>query len=114
MAGDSFGIGVIGVRSGHGWGPTHLAAIAAQPENFHLAGIANSTADSGRRAAEEFGIARAFDSAAELIASDEVDVVAVRLPQHYRLVEAANGRWPRALPSRRRWWRLRVKRICER
>jgi predicted dehydrogenase len=106
MADDSFGVGVIGVRSGHGWGPTHLLAIAAQPENFRLVGIANSTADSGRLAAEEYGVARAFDSADALIASDEVDVVAVtvRLPQHFKLVEAALNagktvfcEWPLAL-----------------
>ena len=63
-----YGVGLIGLRSGHGWGGVHLAAIAAQPEAFRLVGIANSSPESGRRAAAEFGVAHAFDNAAALIA----------------------------------------------
>lgn len=91
MAQPPYRVGLIGLRSGHGWGPVHLAAIAAQPEAFRLAGIANSSPESGRRAAAEFGLPHAFDDAAALIASPEVDVVTVcvKVAQHHALVEAA-------------------------
>jgi predicted dehydrogenase len=91
MAQPAYSVGLIGLRSGHGWGPVHLAALAALPENFRLVGIANSSRESGRRAAAEFGVAHAFDDAAALIAAPEVDVVTVcvKVPQHFALVEAA-------------------------
>src|SRR5581483_8667090 len=91
MAQGPYGVGLIGLRSGHGWGPVHLAALAAQPENFRLVGIANSSRESSRRAAAEFGVSRAFDDATELITAAEVDVitVCVKVPQHFALVEAA-------------------------
>jgi predicted dehydrogenase len=91
MAQAPYGVGLIGLRSGHGWGPVHLAALAAQPEAFRLVGIANSSPESSRRAAAEFGVSRAFDNAAALIAAPEVDVVVVcvKVPQHFALVEAA-------------------------
>jgi predicted dehydrogenase len=91
MVDKSFGVGIIGMRAGHGWGPTHVMALAAQPDDFHLVGIANSSAESGQRAAAAFGIDRAFASAADLVAADEVDVVTicVKVSQHFDLVRMA-------------------------
>ena len=88
----TFGVGLIGVDPGRSWAAiAHIPALRAQPENFRIVGIANSTPESGRKAAAASGIERAFDSVADLVSSDEVDVVVVtvKVPQHLELVTAA-------------------------
>ena len=56
-----------------------------------LAGIAGSTAERGRAAADELGAERAYDSAEELIAAADIDVVHVAAPNalHEPLAAAA-------------------------
>jgi predicted dehydrogenase len=44
-------------------------------EGVELAGVVNSTPESSQRAAQEFGIARTYESPEALIGSDEIDAV---------------------------------------
>jgi predicted dehydrogenase len=84
-------IGVIGANPTSGWAArSHLPAIAAVP-GLTLAAVATTRMESARVAAETFGAAEAYDSAAALVASNAVDavVVAVRVPQHRNLVTLA-------------------------
>jgi predicted dehydrogenase len=52
----------------------HVPGLRAVPD-VEFVGVVNSTPQSTARAAEEFGIAREFESPEALIASDDVDVV---------------------------------------
>jgi predicted dehydrogenase len=87
-----FNVGLIGVNPDAGWAVrAHLPALRAQPENFHIAGIANSNAASAHAAAAALGIDRAFDSVDALVTSPDVDivVVTVKVPAHLDLVTRA-------------------------
>src|SRR3954467_8880380 len=57
-------------------------ARAARVAGATLAGVAASTPERSRDAAARLGALRAFDSADELVASDDVDVVHVCTPHH--------------------------------
>jgi predicted dehydrogenase len=46
-----------------------------QTKNVDLVGVVNSTPESTHRAAEEFGIAKEFETPQQLIESDDIDVV---------------------------------------
>jgi predicted dehydrogenase len=61
------------------------------PDDFRIAGVANSHLESSEAAAEELGIPHAFANAEELIASPEIDAVTVTItvPQHLDVVTAA-------------------------
>jgi predicted dehydrogenase len=52
----------------------HIPGLSAVP-GVELAGVVNSTPESTARAAQEFGIARQYESPQALIESDDVDVV---------------------------------------
>ena len=83
------GVGFIGVEPNRSWATrAHIPALLAMPDHFRIAGIANSTAESGRKAVEAMGVGRAFVDADELITSPDVDIVAVtvKVPSHYELV----------------------------
>jgi len=87
-----FGVGIIGLEPGRSWAAkAHLPALAALQHDFALVGVANRTAESSASAAKACGLANAFASAEELIASAGVDIVtiAVKVPHHHRLVAAA-------------------------
>ncbi len=64
---------------------------AARRAGARVVGICASTPARGRQAAERLGLERAFDSADELVAGDDVDVVHVCTPNasHSRLTELA-------------------------
>jgi predicted dehydrogenase len=92
MATKTFGVGFIGVEPNRSWAArAHIPAIQAMPDRFRLAGIANSTAESARKAADAVGVERAFADGDELITSPDVDIVAVtvKVPAHYQLVVKA-------------------------
>ena len=91
MSHAALGVGIIGVRPESGWGRAHVLAVAGQPENTRLVGIANSTAQSAHKAAAELGIARGFESVEALLACPDVELVTVtvKLPQHFALVKSA-------------------------
>ncbi|MBO0834164.1 MAG: Gfo/Idh/MocA family oxidoreductase [Actinobacteria bacterium] len=84
-------VGIIGATPGRGWGTAaHLPALAALPE-FTVTAVATTRADTARATADAFGVPFAFHDSASLIASPEVDVVAVtvKVTQHDELVRAA-------------------------
>src|SRR3954454_13604147 len=66
-------------------------ARSARLAGASLVGVAASTPESARRAAAALGAERAFDSADELAAADDVDVVHICTPNHLHvpLTEAA-------------------------
>jgi predicted dehydrogenase len=59
-----------------------LHARSARLAGARLVGVAASSPERGRDAAQALGAERAFDTAAELAVSDEVDVVHVCTPNH--------------------------------
>jgi predicted dehydrogenase len=86
-----FGVGIIGLEPGRSWAAAaHLPALQALPNDFTVAGVANSSPESSARAAAATGL-RAFASVDELVASPDVDIVAVtvKVPHHLALVSAA-------------------------
>jgi predicted dehydrogenase len=68
-----------------------IHAAAARAAGAHLVGVAASTPERSRAAAAELGAGRGFDSAEELVTSDEVDLVHLCVPNHLHapLAEAA-------------------------
>ena len=84
-------VGVIGATPARGWGTlAHLPALAALPE-FEVTAVATTKAETARATAGAFGVPLAFGNAADLIASPDVDVVAVtvKVTQHEGLVRTA-------------------------
>jgi predicted dehydrogenase len=84
-----FRVGIIGLSAGRGWASVaHIPALRALPDDFEIAGVANTSKASAVAAAAAFGVPRAFASASELISSPDVDVVAVtvKVPHHRELV----------------------------
>ena len=74
-----FRVGIVGVSAQRGWGPAaHIPALRALSDVFETAGVANTSLASAKAAAAAFGIPRAFENVAELVASPDIDVVAVR------------------------------------
>ena len=85
------GVGIGGAAPGGGWGGrVHVPALQALPD-VRLLGVANSTPESGRRAAEALGIPRSYANARELAADPDVELVAVcaRVTAHADAVRAA-------------------------
>jgi predicted dehydrogenase len=85
-------VGIVGVSTERGWGTTaHIPALRALSDVFEIAGVANTSLASAKAAAAAFGIPRAFANVAELLASREIDVVAVtvKVPHHREVVGAA-------------------------
>jgi predicted dehydrogenase len=66
-------------------------ARSARLAGAHIAGVATSTAERSREAAERLGAARAYADAEELVTAPEVDVVHLCTPNHLHapLAEAA-------------------------
>src|SRR3954453_3805820 len=66
-------------------------ARSARLAGASLVGVAASSPESARRAAAALGAERAFESADELVAADDVDVVHICTPNHLHvpLAEAA-------------------------
>lgn len=85
-------IGFIGLQPGGGWGTrAHLPALQGLRDVYEVAGVANSSAASGRRAASELGLSRSFDSVDELVSSPDIDMVSVtvKVPHHHEMVGKA-------------------------
>lgn len=84
------GVGIIGLSKA-GWASrAHLPALRKLP-GFELRALAASSRASAAAAAEQYGVPLHFDDPAALAARPEVDlvVVAVKVPHHLALVEAA-------------------------
>ncbi len=103
------GVGIIGLSADAGWAArSHLPALRALGGQFEITAVAGSSPERSRAAATQYGIACAADSAAALAAHPDVDlvVVAVKVPHHRVLVEAALAarkavlcEWPLAIDA---------------
>jgi len=81
-------VGLVGLSASRGFAAgTHLPALAALP-GYEVRGLVASSPDRSAAAAAEHGVPLTFADAAELAASDEIDlvVVAVKVSEHERLL----------------------------
>ena len=84
-------IGMVGANPVRSWArDSHIPAIAQVP-GLTLSAVATRGEDSARAAASAFGAPHWFADAAELCASDAVDlvVVCIKVPEHAAVVRAA-------------------------
>lgn len=87
-----FGVGVVGLTPGRSWGAiAHVPALRAVSDRFDLLGVANSSLQSSRTAAEALDIPRAYGNFDEMLADPDIDVVSVtvKIPAHFDLVRRA-------------------------
>jgi len=87
-----FRVGLVGLSATRGWATAaHIPALRALSDYFELVGVANTSLASAEAAAAAFGLPRAFESAAALVASPDIDVVivTVKVPYHREIVTAA-------------------------
>ena len=92
MAERRFRVGIVGLQSGRSWAArAHVPALRALADDFEIAGVATTSRASAEEAAAAMGLRRAFAGVAELVASSEVDIVAVtvKVPHHPEIVAAA-------------------------
>jgi predicted dehydrogenase len=92
MAQQRLRIGIVGLQPGRSWAArAHVPALRALADDYEIVGVANTSRDSAEAAAATCGIPRAFANVAELVASPEVDIVAVtvKVPHHLQIVKAA-------------------------
>ncbi|MFI6878665.1 Gfo/Idh/MocA family protein [Streptomyces sp. NPDC050400] len=85
------GVGIVGLSARRGWASSaHLPALRGL-KDFEVRALSASSAESARQSAEKHGVAHHFGTAAELAASDAVDlvVVTVKVPDHLEIVRAA-------------------------
>lgn len=85
-------IGIIGLQPGRSWAArAHIPALRALPDDFEIVGVANSSRASAEAAAKDAKLPRAFDNVDQLVASADIDVVAVtvKVPHHLTIVKAA-------------------------
>lgn len=85
-------VGFIGLNPGVHWAATaHIPALEALPNDFVVAGVANTSLASSRKAADAFDLPHAFENAQALFDSPDIDlvVVTVKVPHHLELVTAA-------------------------
>ena len=91
MQNRKIGVGIVAVTPGRSWATlSHIPALRSLP-GYELVAVANSNADSSRKAAEACDIPKSFPNAAALAADPAVDFVAVtvKVPHHKELVDAA-------------------------
>lgn len=89
MASEKIRLGVIGANVSKGWAHrSHLPALMASPE-FELTAVCTTRKESAEESKEKFGARLAFHDHHTMLASGEVDAVAVvvRVPQHYQLTK---------------------------
>lgn len=84
------GVGIIGLSADGGWGAlAHHPSLCRLDDLFALRGLTASSMAKAEKAARKYDVPFCSDSAAELAARDDIDllVVAVNLPQHQKLIE---------------------------
>ncbi len=92
MTKQHFKIGIVGLQPGRSWAAkAHVPALRALPKDFEIVGVANTSLESGEKAAKEMGLPKAFANVAELVADPAIDVVAVtvKVSHHHEVVKAA-------------------------
>lgn len=86
-------VGIVGLQPGRSWAArAHVPALQALPDDFVIAGVANSTLVSAERAVAALGTgAKPFANVDALVTSPDIDLVSVtvRVPHHFELVKAA-------------------------
>src|SRR3954447_25567997 len=93
MPESTLGVGIIGVSPSRGWAATaHIPALRALP-NYEIRALSATSAEAARAAGEAFGVDAVFSDHEQLVAQQDVDVVAVivKVPFHLELVTAALG-----------------------
>src|SRR5436305_2031762 len=91
---DKIRVGTVGAtvtKGGSGWGANaHVPALRALPE-YELKAVCTAHADTAKASAEAFGAELAFDNFDQMVASPDVDLIAVcvRVPGHHALVMKA-------------------------
>jgi predicted dehydrogenase len=88
---DKIRLGLIGASVGGTWSSrSHLPAVQASAE-VELAAVCTTRADSAEAARQAYGARLAFDDYRKMVASPEIDAVAivVRVPSHYEPTKAA-------------------------
>jgi predicted dehydrogenase len=91
MTDNKIGIGIVGLGARRGWAAqAHIPALARLPQ-FEIRGLAASSRESAKAAAEKFAAPFSTDDPAELAARPDIDlvVVSVKVIQHRAPVEAA-------------------------
>ena len=89
MASNKIRLGVIGANVSKGWAHrSHLPALLASPE-FELTAVCTTHEETAEESKQKFGARLAFHDHRTMLASGEVDAVAVvvRVPQHYQLTK---------------------------
>ncbi|RAH99557.1 gfo/Idh/MocA family oxidoreductase [Acuticoccus sediminis] len=89
---DPIKVGFIGLNPDSNWAfNAHIPALKSLGDTFEVAGVANSSPESGARTAEALGIPRAFATPADLAASEDIDLVTVtvKVPYHFELISLA-------------------------
>src|SRR5580693_4984061 len=88
---DKIRLGLIGASVKGTWSSrSHLPAVRASPD-VELTAVCTTRADSAEAARQAFGARLAFDDFHKMVASPEIDAVAVvvRVPSHYEPAKAA-------------------------
>lgn len=91
MNSNMVGLGIVGLSPGGSWAArSHIPALKCVP-GYEIRALATSRPESAAQAATDFGVPFFTDNPMLLISRPEVDVVvvAVRVPYHLELVEAA-------------------------
>ncbi|WP_283150517.1 Gfo/Idh/MocA family protein [Silvimonas soli] len=92
MSASRFKVGIVGLKPGRGWAmQAHIPALRALRETYEIVGVANTNRASAEEAALAAGLPKAFNSVTELVASPEVDIVAitVKVPYHKAIARDA-------------------------
>lgn len=81
-------VGLVGAGQWARFG--HIPALRALP-GYELVAVATTRQETAQRAAEEFGIPRAYDNAQQLIERSDIDLVIVnnRAPEHFLVAQKA-------------------------
>ena len=91
MSGSTLGVGIIGVSPVRGWAATaHIPALRALP-NYEIRALSAHSPEAARAAGEAFDVNGVFSDHDQLVAQEDIDVVAVtvKVPHHRELVSAA-------------------------
>lgn len=92
MSASPIRVGIIGLSANRGWASdAHLPSLRALSDQYEVTALSASSDESAKAAGEKYGIANAYGSAEDLVNDPNVDlvVVAVKVPEHDRLVRAA-------------------------
>jgi predicted dehydrogenase len=87
----TIGVGIVGASAERGWaGVAHIPAIKSL-EAYEIRAVSTTRLESARATADRLGVGLAFDTHQALVLRPEVDlvVVAVKVPEHHRIVSDA-------------------------